>query len=240
MNIAICFSGGLRSFPNCVKNIKDNIINPLEQSGMKVYNFISTWDIDNWYQYDITKSEIKFNMIEIEKYDKSLFSKFISNKYREYPHLSGPDTHINSISMHYKIYRVWKLMEQFEKNNNITFDIIIRLRPDIIYSDQINIRHILDVLTNPVIYMPKWHGKYEIVTRQIMDQYAFGNRKVMKQYHSVYENIDNLLKSDYPHTGEGFLYAQIKDINIQRIPIGYYIVRKNSKIHFPSLIEQPI
>jgi hypothetical protein len=80
--------------------------------------------------------------------------------------------------------------------------------------------------------MPYHHGKYEIVTKYIMDQFFFGCEQTMREIMLIYSNIKILLEEDCPHTGEGFIWKQLmmKDINVNLINTKYSLVRKNNVI----------
>jgi hypothetical protein len=67
--------------------------------------------------------------------------------------------------------RSWDLAEKFETNNNIIFDLVLRIRPDIIYEYDLSIDLVKKSLIDNCIYMPHFHGKYFIVTQGIMDHF---------------------------------------------------------------------
>ena len=78
--------------------------------------------------------------------------------------------------------------------------------------------------------MPFSHGKYTLVTKYMMDHYFLGNRNTMEKVMLTYENINNLINTDCPHTFEGFLWKQINvnNINIERFIFFYGAIRKNN------------
>ena len=104
------------------------------------------------------------------------------------------------------------------------------MRPDIIYNNIIDIGIIKKSLLNNCIYMPFSHGKYTIVTMYMMDQYFLGNVNTMEKIMLTYENINNIIKTECPHTFEGFLWKQINNnnVNIERFICSYGIMRKNN------------
>ena len=231
MNIALCFSGHLRNFDKCISNIKQNIIVPLSEIS-NIDTFLSTWNTKNCRvektEIDLSLVKSELTPVQIEVEEPKLFNTN-STDFLNYPKYSSPDTCSNAISMWYKAYKSYRLLEQYAINNNKNYDVVIRIRPDATYHQKIDLDLIFESITNNSVYMPIWHGKYEPVTRQMMDQFAFGSTSVMKIYFSVFENINNLLnRAGAVHTGEGLLFEQIKDLNIKRFEFHYDLVRDNS------------
>ena len=76
--------------------------------------------------------------------------------------------------------------------------------------------------------MPEFHNKYPTVTKGIMDQFFFGNKKTMEPIMKSYTFIDDLLKTDC-HSTESLLYQQIKnnDISIKRFLCNYGKIETN-------------
>jgi hypothetical protein len=128
--------------------------------------------------------------------------------------------------------KVYNLANIYGLKNNIKYDIIIRIRPDVIYDNSLSTQLIKESLnSNNTIYMPNHHGKYIEVTKYISDQFFFGNTESMKKIMTIYENIDEILKEDFPYTGEGFIDRQINYDNIinKRFMYGYGFLRESGK-----------
>jgi len=227
INVAICMSGHLRTHSLCKQNIKTNIIDILKKNGFNVNLFLSSWDSENSQNSDLKE----FNIYEFEPTKEEYFIKnYSTNNYLKYPGLCCSSTSSNSISSFYKMYKSYCMSKTFEKNNDIKYDIIIRMRPDIIYNNIIDIGIIKKSLLNDCIYMPVAHGKYTIVTKYMMDHYFLGNVNIMEKIMLTYENINNLITTDCPHTFEGFLWKQINinNLSIERFMCSYGIIRKNN------------
>ena len=227
INVAICMSGHLRTYDLCKQNIKSNIIDILKNAGFNVNLFLSSWDSENSPNYNIKE----FNIHDFEPTKEEYFIKnYSTNDYLKYPSLCCRTTSSNAISGLYKIYKSLIINKNVELNNNIKYDIIIRMRPDIIYNNILDIGIIKKCLLNDCIYMPFSHGKYTLVTKYMMDHYFLGNRNTMEKVMLNYENINNLINTDFPHTFEGFLWKQINvnNINIERFIFFYGAIRKNN------------
>lgn len=218
--IAICISGHIRTFNQCYNNIYSNIIEPLEHD-YTVEVFFSTWNDGSNVESDI------LNKINI-KYDAPIKFDMKSKNYLKYPRLCCHTTCDNATSMWFKCKSVFEMI-------NSDFDIVFRLRPDIIYHKPIDLKIISNIESNK-IYMANFHGRYEKVTKCMMDHFAFGDYESMKLYMTTYDNIFDYIKSDdIPHTAEGFLYKNLQNINIHRIEYKYDVMRMNGKIENVSI-----
>lgn len=231
MKIAILLPGHVRSYKQTRKNIKDNLYDPLIRDGHSCLIFSSTWSNcgfreNNWDIGDNDRNELiedsyKFEMEENKRDD--FLSKYFNNKWQNYSHLSGPETCGDAVSMWYKAFKCFKLIT-FED-----IDIVIKIRPDIYFDKEFDVSFLNYIQPN-TIYMPIWHGKFEVVNCKMMDQVAFGTFDSMKNYCDIYENIDDIIsRDDSPFTGEGFLYSQLKhkNINIIRCNLKYSLYRSN-------------
>jgi len=216
MKVAICISGHLRTFDQCISNIRENIFNPLRDN-FETDIFLSTWNSNLDLSF-IREDNIK---IEVENF----FSFNLGSiNYLKYPTLCCHTTCDNATSMWYKCKKVFDMLTE-------KYDIILRIRPDIIYENKLDINLIKDSINNNKIYMSKSHGKYVEVTKHMMDHFFFGNVKIMSSAMSTYNNIPNYIKNDnIPHTAEGFLYESIKNIEIERINFNYSVIRQNNII----------
>ena len=240
LKVALCMSGHMRSYQNCRQNIIDNIINPLKQMGFSTYLFLSSWE-DIGYgadslitgKVDLQNYDLNdFTQYEFEPANKDFFDKnFSTDKYLNYSQYSGAGTCPNAVQMLYKMERVYTMADNYSIKNNINYDLVIRIRPDIIYNNRLCINDIKQSLyRNNDLFMPYHHGKYEIVTKYIMDHYFMGDNRVMKEIMLAYNNIQNLMKEDCPHTCEGFIWKQIEmqNLKIELFNLKYSVIRKNN------------
>jgi hypothetical protein len=238
--IAICISGHIRGFSDCYENINKNFLTPLKQCGYKLDFFISLWNTEGHRQLD-WKGKTNFNniieilspkMMFIEEFDREYFiNRFNTSNWEENKHLSGPTTCGDSVSMWYMIKSCFDMVKKYKETYNIEYDIITRLRPDILFDTSFNTNILSDILVNDnVVYIPKWHGKWFEISRTITDYFGIGSYKAMSIYMSVYSNINILLGCDkWPHTGEGLLCGQLdgSSIVVKRLnSIGFSVLRK--------------
>lgn len=227
MKIAILLPGHLRSYNRARDNIFEKLIIPLQDVGHTCDIFSSIWSNSGHREVGwgggIDSTNIKNDsvMFEVENDKRKEFiSTFNNDKWRSYSHLSGPETCGDAVSMWYKIWKCFNLADK-------TYDIVFRIRTDIIFEDIFNVG-LLDNIKSNTVYMSPWHGKYEVVTHKIMDHFSFGNYESMKIYCSVFPNIESILqRDDCAFTAEGFLYSQLQhnNITIIRVPIKYGVMR---------------
>jgi hypothetical protein len=132
------------------------------------------------------------------------------------------------LSCFYNDYKNIELIENFEKNNNMLFDIICKIRSDMIIKSN-DFSFILD---NPNEFIIRnkhmqdirfWGHVYKDTPLMISDAFAYGNKISMKHYCSTYEWIlktDLLLKGYYSQTFEIYLTDSILQYVFYKIPGG--------------------
>ena len=235
MKVAVLFSGHIRThYRECFENIKRNIYDPILNNGSTVDTFMSTWDITGDRSNGITETSINVNdlknalnifgnvTLEIEENKKEFFIQNFKDP--DYNRMySCPTTYPDSVSMHYKLHKVYTLMI----NKSPNYDIVIRLRPDILFDKPLDYQIILNAFFLKKLYMPEWHQKYPEVTCGMMDQFAFGVPSVISIYCSVYSKL-KYLPSDTIKCGEGLLYSVVRGLPIIRFKVTYSLRRINS------------
>jgi len=114
--------------------------------------------------------------------------------------------------MFYHTYRADMLRQQFETQNNFVYDLIIRTRPDIGLTSQVNLRD-LSIQDNQII-MPSnhWHG-----TPKCNDQFAIGNSHNMKIYSDLYTNLKKHNDAGSSFHPESMLAYHLNSSGIQYI-----------------------
>jgi hypothetical protein len=238
---AICFSGHLRGFIECFQNIKDNLIDPLTESDFTIDYFVSIWDTEGHRHFgfggkadiDTIIECINPKCIVIEKFDRKYFlDTYNTSKWIEYRHLDISDetTCGDAVSMWYKVQSCLNMVENFQKMHGFVYDAVIRARSDVLFNAKIS-RDVIEDIKTDCVYIPKWHGKWPEISNTITDYFGIGNFKTMQKYMSVFDNINDFIAEDEcPHTGEGFLWANLilKNIPIKRLEIGFSVKRKNN------------
>jgi SAM-dependent methyltransferase len=247
--IAILISGHLRVFE---KTIKSTIKNMLGGNRDRADFFIHTWEtlgvvnakpgsdesinkIKTDTKIDEINSTYNPKLITIDKYDlltniKSYCGHFRLTKEDEIG-FPGKDL-INYFSMLFSFKQVFQLMEEYENKNNIKYDIIIKYRPDIIFTYENDI--IQQKLLNNTIYQPNIANYFN---NGMNDQFAFGDHNAMENYSLLYDKAMEYIKRKIvkPLRPETLLRYHLinSNINIHTIGLYYYLLRANGTVLVP-------
>lgn len=197
MNVALCFSGKLGEWHESRDSIVENIINPLKPD-----IFLSTWIDEDYLDfinfYNAKKFICKEYKLSIKEVD---FSKF------------DCEPSAGLIPMLLNMYYVNKIKNDYEKTNNIKYDLVIRLRPDIQVLEQIKPHEIKDCIQSRCIRLPFFESdniydheeelKKEFsfsfiydkasLPDQINDQIAIGPTEEMNKYMTCVKNIEQTI-----------------------------------------------
>ena len=234
MNIAICVSGSIRYPELGLKSI-----NKIIPKGAKI--FIHTWKNVRSGKFLKTIHRLKekegikemidtnFDLLEYsyeklkvddfsELYDdfKSLYDSLKFNSYER--------DDVGILSMYYSLYQANKLKSEYEKENNITFDKVVRMRFD---SDFVNESLDLRKTASLDLCIPDTRFDYT----GINDQFAIGSSQVMDIYSNIYQDMPELTKGHY--CGEEILKQQLDKHNIIPTRIKFP-VNKNNNIDFST------
>ena len=121
--------------------------------------------------------------------------------------------------MHYSIWKSNELKKQYEKENDIIFDVVIRIRYDSLIEDQFNLSNYID----GDIFIPfggDWGGTTcGFGQAGINDQFAIGKSKIMDSYSNMFNCFADCLSSDYHSEMLFRTYLKKKNINPRRIPL---------------------
>jgi hypothetical protein len=211
MNIAICLSGGLKYPEIALESIKN--IFPNDQ--IKI--FIHTWKVKDKEKFiqSIHGSENKeidkqisdnFSILEEYNYESLLIENY-ETKEKQFEeilsHLSflNPDEEqkpsirndVGPISMHYSVHKSNELKKQYEKENNMIFDVVFRMRFDNDFRgakfDVTNIQK--------GIWVP-WMPTLDFVGG-LSDIFALGTSHCMDIYSSLFLHLHKLQKITVYH-----------------------------------------
>lgn len=140
-----------------------------------------------------------------------------------------PECPTTLYKMWYNIYKSNQLRIAYEQCNNITYDMIIRVRPDIGLETELNLNLYKDIDLTYIIIFPQnqWAGHLGGVTPspQACDQFAIGNSESMAVYSDLIHHLEN-----YPYTKDKHVWHNEANLahhlilnNITTIP-GDFIV----------------
>ena len=224
MKVAILLSGHIR---------KNSILKGINQfcNNENFHVFIHTWD-----NIGLKGSETLLNDLSAETSVISEINKFTNMKNHEidnnkswiesqeikdnYFNFSSPEIFIKS--QLYSINKSYKLMEQYSKENNIEYDVVLKIRFDCDMTEfNLTDKIISDIKTHDIIFTPNIDNQHTHMdygtscwacdslyykhnrkmvhifdhTNVICDLFAYGSKDSMKQYCDLYNNYDELNKS---------------------------------------------
>jgi len=140
--LAICISGYLRTFKECYPSILKNVIQD-NDCDIFIHTYDKIGNSSGWRSPIDLSENIDMNFLEsipnikvvaIEKWDD------IKYQFEKFKKLQPYVTNINVIStIFYKIHQCNELRKQYEKENNISYDLIVRMRGDQIFEKKINL-----------------------------------------------------------------------------------------------------
>lgn len=142
------------------------------------FNGLSTKNIDDKF---LIKTVGSLDGIDLEPLPSSFSSGHLHGV--SYPRFLK-STSKGSLAMFYKMARGWSRMEEFEAANNIKFDVVVRVRPDLIFNKPIPEKAFLEALTNQFVYTG------EIFPGHCDDQFAIGSRYAMSIYSDTFKNLN--------------------------------------------------
>ena len=236
MNIAICLSGSIRYPELGLKSINKIIPNNIKifihtWKNVKSGRFLKTIHrlqakegIKEMIDTDFNLLQYPYEKLQVDDFDvvyESIQSLYDSLKFNSYFR-----DDIGVLSMYYSIYQANKLKCEYENDNNMIFDRVIRMRFD---SDFVN--ESLDLIKTLSLDLCIPDTRFDYTG--INDQFAIGSSETMDIYSNVYQDIHDLTECDY--CGEEILKQQLDKHNIIPTRIKFP-VNKNNNIDFTRFL----
>jgi len=223
LNVALFVSGRLLGFKDCLLPFINNL---KKKYSIFLFFSINTFSLDD-NDLDFIISDLKNTFgttigdiyFEEYKFPKNYVEMRINNNINTFPY--------NCLSCFYNDSKNMELIENFEKNNNILFDIICKTRSDIFFTSDINFicdsKDDLIIRNKHIMDIRFWGHFYNDTPVLISDAFAYGNKISMKHYCSTYEWIlknNNILKGNYSQAFEIYLTDSILQYIFYNLPGG--------------------
>lgn len=221
MKIAICFSGAIRSFDECISSTMKYLIANFDNPDI----FLHMWTFDENNSTDINynfkwrkDTSSTDNILSILNPKKYVIEEYnvMSEEHIKKSSMVDMDLFdtedkknygFNCCSMYWKILKSFELAEEYMGENNFEYDLIIRARLDFIWEDYINQSDFTD-LSNNVIYLIK--DRYATCSKLCTnDKFFAGNYPTMKKMCNVF----NYLKK-YQDEGANIEGQTINELHI--------------------------
>jgi len=188
MRTALCLSGQMRTYKKCFPSLKKYILDPFKPD-----IFIHTWDEIGGCTIEETKNVEKIDEKDIKKFynpKKIVIEKFYDQYYAKKNDIATPEVVLKyaprfkpAIPLFYKIYKCNQLKREYEQKNQFIYDMVIRLRPDIMIYDWIPDR----VLENLDVLWVPW--KNERGQWLVKDTFVISNSEIIDKYSQVWEHL---------------------------------------------------
>lgn len=233
--LAICISGQYRSFDDCYKSIIETFV--YSNPNIKVKFFIC-FSKENDKHISIPK-EIYEHCGKIKIEEDSILpdlSKQI-NKYKSSNYVLNQEA--GAISTYYQLLQIkstYQLMLEYEKEQNMSFDYVMRLRPDLVYKS--NFEWDLNNETITILNGSDWSG--------YNDRFAIGPKELMSKYMNrfdfwISENGKNITSHNEANLK---LWLDLNNVKIKRTQIKYEYIRyndeSNKRIEFLEITEDKV
>jgi hypothetical protein len=186
MKVAVCLTGHMRTWEACFPSFKRYIID--------IYNpdiFIHTWDKLNTKTNNnnyINDDSVNINSI-IEQYNpKDIIienwadvKNSIENRSKYFINKGIYDDPVNTISQHRKWFLCNELKNNYEKSHQISYEIVLKTRPDVVFTDNF-IFNVDNLIYTPTLY------SYETIS----DILAYGSSHLINIYCDIYNNLESI------------------------------------------------
>jgi hypothetical protein len=204
MKIAICYSGKKRSWDQCVDSHIKNLID------------------DRCVIFSCTDQPLDgINVTRHINIDDNKLSLY-KDKFEAFHTRKKPETSVfNCLNMYYSIYKVNQLKSEYEIENNMLFDVVIRVRPDLFFNNSIK-NDAYNISPNTII-LP-----IGIDHSGLCDQFWYSDTKGSDSISSLFIKIGDYFTSDgvvfHPET---FLMHHCNKLNmsVDRSNVMFNILR---------------
>ncbi len=197
--IALCLSGQPRSVELAFPYVKNNIL-----GGNDVTVFTFSWGKDNQNILDLYKPALSIVREQNVIPDFSQYTRFPPPQ----PNWKVKDPKLSTWSQLYAIAECNELKKQYEKENNMVFDWVIRSRFDFAINTYIP----FEVLDNSKLYIPNCRMTPERDFGN--DQFAFSSSENMDNYSRCFYHINDFYNDGVQYMCEDFMSANWKLYNL--------------------------
>ncbi len=214
--IAILISGYLRTFENNINNFKNNVL--------------QNYNVDIYIHKTKNEKNDKYNNTNNwDNIKKILKPKIILET--DDLHFNNNNNKINNLlNQFYKFYILNNIKNIIEEEENITYDIVIKWRPDILLNNKLDFTSI----KKNTIYIPS-DSKIDISKlinkkdKYLCDIIAYGDNNSMNYYFNFYKKLNDLIKK-YGSCSETLLYYYLQNITYKKLDIDYSVILSTCNI----------
>ncbi len=233
--IAFCFSGQARTFDTTYPFFKVNLFDAAKEQWFEYDIFCAVEDdedLEKIYVMNPTKVE-KIKSMEVQKIIDEKYWDFIKESFNKkyFFHRLTKTTIPNFLQQVYKIKISNEIKNLYALENNIDYDIVIKLRFDLLFINKLDFILIDKVINNWKLIINKW--MQEIIP--IGDFFVFWNKKTMNEFSLIFDDFQNIFKwkelkwflkiisSLFSNLYNIFMYIENKNIIFISKYSGYFI-----------------
>ena len=212
MKVAVLVSGMLRTFEETYPRFKKYIIDDL-------YPDIFFYGYPNKKGIEYCKNKIKelWNLkdFEILEYTDDLRKKICLDE-NKYEKNKRPETKVNNVlSAAYILKKCNDLRLKYQNDNNIDYDVVLRIRPDYYFINHINQSQLESAKKGEILIPNEWDFK-EVHPLAVSDGIALSNNFSMNKYCELYNHIDNYFDEGIMFHPETYFGVHIDRMNLNR------------------------
>lgn len=235
MHIAICFFGLTRSLNNTIDSIQKNILDVLTENNIKYTKFIHTYDLSvltnkRSKEFNCILNTDEYKLLNCENISITNQEEFFKNVDFDKIKKNGDAWNDNFCSLKNLLCQFNSLncVTNLWYNTNEKYDLILYLRPDLLY----NKLHIDDVhksFNNNIVLVPPDIFKNKF---WLNDKYAIGPPEYMYTYGTRIKFVDEFIMMNRCLHSEQFLYYVLSKYTKfeQKLQMMCVRVRANSSI----------
>lgn len=195
MKVALLLFGFLRSYKHNYQNLKDKL---LDKYKCDIFVYISEDEIkdDRYINNNTDLLTIIKTVNDLYKPISFICDKNSKNSELEENNKNNKSNKNNIYNYFYKLNQINNLKKNYEKLNNIKYDVVIAMRPDIYFlTDNDPIIHNLNLIKENVLIFPGSDLNRDSSDQEevINDHLCIGNSDSINFYSKLYKNINYYL-----------------------------------------------
>jgi hypothetical protein len=215
MRIAVCFSGQIRTGVESSSNLLNFIGDLLPYTDF----FIHTWDIETKKNYNAARVISRNSFLKEETVSKIIEiynpKKIVIENWNDL--LQKDEGSVNGIKILSQIPPLWysftksvELKLEYENEMNFEYDYVIKLRPDIIFPQNRNLKKEIefgDFKNTNNVYIENRQTIVDMNTHHIDDVYFISSSKNMNIASKYYYGLYDVINKSNIHMGWPFQYG---------------------------------
>lgn len=182
MRVALCISGLMRTAEIACPSIIKNLIEPL-----KCDVFVSTWNIVGTGKHkdgtELFQQPLPTGLVP-QLFGDSL-KKFIIHNYDEVKPALTKYFYLSLNAMFWQIQQANFLRQEYEREHNFSYDLVVRARPDVSVLEPILFPEVTRNEIANLIFLPDVNNEYKTVC----DFYAMSSAENMDIYSNFYDSL---------------------------------------------------